>query len=563
MRSSIHPQAASPRRTFLGLLGALGVGALAEKSLLGLDAYAQGVNGAVTPGGRVPALESWLPNWPDMVEIWRSVSPEWAKLGIGLDLRQGTSATWQAQIVGEHRMPHFASMSWGGSPDRLDPEYFLYELGHSDNIKPGGRNYGNYKSAAYDKLVEQQRGESNVAKRQQFVREAQAVMAKDSPSIVLFHRDVIQAYNKDQWEGVVPTFGAGIGTPFAPWTYLNIKSKTRRNGLRVTSIYDIDLLNPFANSRVHTQNVLRFIYPALVTRSPDAKVVPWAAESWKEVDATTYDVTIRDGMTWHDGKPVTVQDLKFTVDYILRWKFPILFSVSSIVESAQVTGPRTIRFKLKKPFAPFVGNTLATLFIAPQHIWEKVPGATAADWPNDKAVGYGPFSLGEWKKDQYLMLKKHKGFFKPANIDAMYWMVVPSLETQMGMLERGEADIMGWYVDRNQGSRLASHKHLSVVETKTHGCHEVRMNMALAPLNDPAFRLAIQHATDRKKLLTIVFGGAGTLGNNSYISPDLKEWANSELSSQVPEPSIPKARAVLQAAGYSWDSDNKLLFPKK
>ena len=552
----------SQRRLFLSFVGALGCGVLAEKTVFGLDAHSQTVNSAVTPGGLVPAMESWLPNWPDMVEIWRNISADWAKLGIPLDLRQGTSATWQAQIVGEHRMPHFASMSWGGSPDRIDPDYFLYDLGHSDNLKLGGRNYGNYKSPAYDKLVDQQRGETNFGKRQQFVREAQAAMVKDNPAIVLFHRDVIQAYNKDQWEGVVPSFGSGIGLPYAPWSFINIKSKTRRNSLRVTSIYDIDLLNPFANSRVHTQNVLRYIYPTLVTRSPDAKVVPWTAESWKQIDATTYDVTLREGQTWHDGQPVSVQDLKFTIDYILQWKFPAMFAVSNIVSSAEITGPLTVRIKLKRAFAPFVGNTLSTLFIAPKHIWEKVPGGTAADAPNDKAIGCGPFALGEWKKDQYLMLKTHKGFFKPAKIDAMYWLVVPSVETQMGMLERGEADIMGWYVDRNQGSRLAGQKHLAVVETKTHGFHEVRMNMAMAPLNDPAFRLALQHATDRKKLLTIVFGGAGTLANNSYISPDLKEWTNTDLAAKVPEPSLDKARAVLQKAGYTWDADNKLRFPK-
>jgi ABC-type dipeptide transport system, periplasmic component len=551
------------RRNFLGMLAALGCGALAEKTIFGLDAHAQTVNSAATPGGAVPALESWLPNWPDMVEIWRNLSSEWAKLGLTLDLRQGTSATWQAQIVGEHRMPHFATMSWGGSPDRLDPDYFLYDLAHSDNLKPGGRNYGNYKNTAYDKLVEQQRLESNPAKRQQFVREAQALFAKDNPSLVLFHRDIIQAYNKEKWEGVVSSYGAGIGTPYAPWSFVNMKSKSRRNALRVTTIYDIDLLNPFANSRVHTQNMLRYIYPTLATRSPDAKIVPWVAQSWKEVDATTYDVTLRDGMTWHDGQPVTIQDFKFTVDYILKWKFTPLFSVSSVVDSAEITGPRTLRFKLKRPFAPFTSNTLTTLFIAPKHIWEKVPGGTAADFANEKAIGCGPFALGEWKKDQFLMLKAHKGFFNPPKMDALYWLVVPSIETQMGMLERGEADMLGWYIDRNQGSRLAGQKHLAVVETKTHGCHEIRMNMAMAPLNDPAFRLALQHATDRKKLLTIVFGGAGTLSNNSYISPDLKEWTNTELAAKVPEPSLDKARAVLKTAGYTWGPDNKLRFPQK
>ncbi|MGH7212578.1 MAG: ABC transporter substrate-binding protein, partial [Acetobacteraceae bacterium] len=104
------------------------------------------------------------------------------------------------------------------------------------------------------------------------------------------------------------------------------------------------------------------------------------------------------------------------------------------------------------------------------------------------------------------------------------------------------------------------HKQLKVVYTPNHGMHEVRMNLAMPPLDNPQFRLALQQATDRKMLLDLVFGGAGTVANNSLIMPINKFWSNPD----VPNPpfSLETARATLEKAGYAWNSSGRLLHPK-
>jgi peptide/nickel transport system substrate-binding protein len=145
-------------------------------------------------------------------------------------------------------------------------------------------------------------------------------------------------------------------------------------------------------------------------------------------------------------------------------------------------------------------------------------------------------------------------------IDGVYWLAVPSLENQMGMMERGDADLLGWYIDRKQGDTLAKNADLTVVSTPSHGMHEIRMHVTMAPLDDPAMRLALQHATDRKMLLQLVFGGAGSLANNSPILPINKFWSDPDVPN--PEFSIDAARQTLQKAGYSWDSSGQLLHPK-
>ena len=556
--------ASASRRECLRMIALFGLAsAVGPGTLAGLDATLHEARAAAQPGAPIGPIQFWIPNWPDMIEISRQLTEAWKKLGIAVQVRQGTLDTWTAEIIGQHQMPHLAAMSWGGAPDRIDPDYFLTEFYNSSRMEKGGLNYGNFHDPKYDTVNVRQRQEMDENKRQKLVFEAQAIAAAQNPSLILFTRNYIQAYNMERWDGIVPVMGTGIAMPYIPWTYLKMTPKTRRKLVKVTSIYDIHTLNPFATPEVYNSSLLRWIYPTFIIRDEQLRLTPWAAESWTVVDPTTIDVVIRDGMKFHDGRPVTVEDAKFTLDFIKQWKFPALARVNDTVESTEIVPPRTLRFRLKQPNAPFLANVLGYTFIAPRHIWQDVAASgnlkTPADWPNDQAVGSGPFRLGEWKRGEYLFLKSNADWWAAPRIEGVYWLVVPSLENQMGMMERGEADLLGWYIDRKQGDMLARHKDLKVVSTPNHGLHEIRMNLAMPPLDNPSFRMALQQATDRKMLLDLVFGGAGVVANNSPIMPVNKFWSNPD----VPNPpfDIDQARKTLKDAGYGWNSDGALLHP--
>lgn len=557
--------ASETRRGVLRMIGALGLGSVVGPGVIAaLDARANAARAAVQPGSPVEPLQFWIPNWPDMIEISRQLTEAWKKLGVSVQVKQGTLDTWTAEIIGQHQMPHLAAMSWGGAPDRIDPDYFLTEFYNSSRLPKGGLNYGEYSDPKFDAVNNAQREEMDDKKRQELVFEAQAIAAAANPSLILFSRNYIQAYNNKRFEGVVPVTGSGIAMPYIPWTYFKMTAKTSRKLVKSTSIYDIHTLNPFATPEVYNTSLLRWIYPTFVIRDEQWNLTPWAAESFRVVDPKTIDVVIRDGMKFHDGKPVTVEDAKFTFDFIDQWKFPSFARVTSTVESTEIVSPRTLRFHLKQPNAPFIANVLGFTFIAPKHIWEKVASTgnlkTPADYANDDAIGSGPFKLGEWKRGEYLFLKTNADWWMAPKIDGVYWLVVPNLENQMGMMERGEADLLGWYIDRKQGDMLAKTPDLTVVSTPTHGLHEIRMHVNMAPLDEPNLRMALQQATDRQMLLDLVFGGAGVVANNSPIMPINKFWSNPN----VPNPtfSIEAARETLKKAGYSWNSNGDLLHPK-
>jgi peptide/nickel transport system substrate-binding protein len=165
----------------------------------------------------------------------------------------------------------------------------------------------------------------------------------------------------------------------------------------------------------------------------------------------------------------------------------------------------------------------------------------------------------EWKKSEYLHFAANKDFFKPPKLDALVVMAVPQMESMVGMLERGDSDMLGWNLDMTLGERIARNPELEVVRTPTHGMHELRLNLGLPPLDKLPFRRALSHATDRKKLLDVIFSGAGVVSNGAPMTPALKSWANPDL--KTPEASVDKARSILKDAGYTWNAQGKLQFP--
>ena len=108
---------------------------------------------------------------------------------------------------------------------------------------------------------------------------------------------------------------------------------------------------------------------------------PCAAESYELVNPTTYDLTLRPGMKWHDNKPVTIEDAKFTFDYLLKWKPPFWDSFMSPVKSAEIIGPATLRVHLNGPSATFDRLSLVQITILPKHVWENVPDKVGVKSP--------------------------------------------------------------------------------------------------------------------------------------------------------------------------------------
>jgi peptide/nickel transport system substrate-binding protein len=540
------------RRFFLKLAAVLG----ARTALLGgsLPASAQDV-----AGKRVPPLEAWYYTYPEWIEFWRYTPADLKKIGLEVRANSGTLTTVLGRALRQGEYGDMVTFSWVSNPERVDPNFWL-ELLHST----GGRNFIRYKSAKLDELVERQQAEVNADRRRQLVWEAQTVAAADHPVVYLAHPDEINAFNKRDWAD--PQEGVGTGISFANiWHYLSVRPQTNRRVFRTAMLGDIDTMNIFATSSGTNIAMLRLVYDTFARHDLNLQSVPWAAESWQQVDPRTVDVVMRQGMTFHDGKPVTMADVKFSFDYVKKWNFPLMnFALN--FDSTEIRGDRTLRVKLSRPYAAFTTVDLAFLVLLPRHVWEKIPERVGLTDPTKWAVvpeliGSGPFKFKSWRKGEDVVLEAHRGHWKAPRADGLVLRPVATAEAMIGMLESGEADgTASASFPVEAVARLRQLPQMEVFQSRSFKLWYLAMDHRRKPFDDPRFREALTHAIDTTKFVNIALRGAAVPAKRTPISPVLKPWHNPNVP--APEFNIDKARDLLAKAGYTWDGSGNLLFPK-
>ena len=539
------------RRTFLKYSLGVGGGLMFGSGITGLVRPL----GAATPGGRIQKIVYSVTPLADQVELARQVALSCKEIGIEVEIETLEFGAFMAKAMKKHEAI-MSCMRWSGAPERIDPSFFLTQFFHSKHSKKGGRNYEHYMNPEYDKLCDAQNREMDKDKRIKLVHKCQEILARDYPMWILGFPDTLNAYNSEAFEGPAGMMGAGIGSESSIWTWLQIKPKTNRKKIVMCNRTPIKALSLKTRSGT-SRALLRMIYDTFLRLGPDLKLVPWAAESWKVINDTTIDIVLRKGMKFHDGKPVTIEDVKFTFDYLKDKKMAMYRSVYDAIEKTEVLDANTFRFFLKEPSASFISNELVYAHILPKHIWEKIDEPDKLSMK--KPIGSGPFKFGHWKRGEEMYFEANKEHFYPPKIDGYYRKVIPSMEGIIAALENKEIDIESERLSSEMADELSKLSHIKIVGTPTHGPFEIRGALDQKPFSDLAFRKAISHIIPRDEYGELVFGKAWNSATNTVIHPKLKPWHNDRIP--FDEYSVPKAKEILKKAGYTWDKKGFLRYP--
>jgi peptide/nickel transport system substrate-binding protein len=496
-------------------------------------------------------------------EAAKMIAENWKKIGLDAEVKPldftvlnlgSRSAPWNFDAV-------FMTMS--GRTERLDPDMFIRSTFHSSESTDKGNNRVGLNDPAFDKLSDDQRSEMDPVKRRELILKAQDYVADQAVLFTLWYPLQWSAANKEKFKGYVEIPGEAI---YNEWTPVMVQPLTTDKTLKVAIQNDVDNLNIIAAVSTWNWKVLRLVYDKLVRIGPKLQPVPAAAEKWKVVEPTVIDVTLREGMTFHDGKPVTSEDVKFTFDYMMKWKFPYLKAFVEPIKEVKISDKRTIRFILKKPFAPFISNTLGTIPILPKHVWdgvvEKNGLKSPEEWKDASMIGSGPFKFVHWKKGEEVKLQRFDKFYAPAKIDALIQLNVGNAEAVLGSLETRRADMVGWELSPAHAEMATKISHLQTFKTPDIGWTYMGLNIRRIPFNDKSLRQAIAHTIDYKSMIELLLDGQGTAGNSGkVISPAVKYF----YSDRGPtfNFSLEKAKKILGAAGYRWDGQGKLYYPAK
>jgi len=488
---------------------------------------------ALDPAEKVPTLTmiTTTPEYDNKrYEAAKMIADSWKQIGINVDVKPldftvlnlgSRSAPWDFDAF-------FMAMS--GRTERLDPDMFIRSTAHSSENVDKGNNRVGLSDPEYDRLTDAQRAEMDPAKRREIVLQCQDYLEDQAVLFPLWYPTHLAAANKEKFKGYVEIPGEIL---YNEWTPVMVEPLTDDKVLKVALQHDVDNLNVMAAVSTWNWKILRIVYDKLVRIGPDLKPVPAAAEKWEVVEPTVIDVTLRQGMTFHDGKPVTIEDIKFTYDYMMKWQPGYLKAFVEPIKEITVIDDKTIRFILHEPFAPFIPNTLGTIPILPKHIWEnaveKNKLKSPDEWADPSLIGSGPFKFGHWKKGEEVKLEKFAKHYAPPKVDAMIQVCVGNSEAVLGALETKTADMCAWDLSAAHYEMASKMPHLQTFEIPDIGWTYMGVNTRRAPFNDKAIRHAIAQAIDYKTLVEILLDCNGTPGGSGrVISPAVKPFYNNK-----------------------------------
>jgi peptide/nickel transport system substrate-binding protein len=312
-------------------------------------------------------------------------------------------------------------------------------------------------------------------------------------------------------------------------------------------------LDPANHRDRYTETVIRNMYDGLVTRKTDGTVVPEIAESWSNPEPTVWEFKIRQGVKFHDGSDLTVEDVKFTFDRIINegameGETSPRKGLLGPLQSVEIADSNTVRFILKEPW-PILLNMLPHQQIVSKAYVESVGKDIAG-----KPMGAGPFKFVEGSIDERIVLERFEDYYggSPdippvgrAPAKRVVFEFIPELATRIAALQAGNVDIIN-DIPPSMVSQLEADRNINVKMVDGTRMHMFEMNVNMAPFNDVRVRRAVNYAIDMDEIIREVLMGYATvaagplLPHGFALDPGLKPYGHDPV----------KAKALLADAGY-------------
>jgi len=187
--------------------------------------------------------------------------------------------------------------------------------------------------------------------------------------------------------------------------------------------------NPYSSGK---RNTTTYMYePLVIINEMSGEETPWLATGYEQPDAKTVVFTMRDGVTWSDGEPLTAEDVKYSFDLVKKHPEMDLKGAWSHLKSVEVDGT-TVVMHLQTEDVP-AAKILAQQLIVPEHIWKDVEDPVT--WTNEEPVGSGPYTLGEFTPNQYT-LKKNEKYWQADKV-AVEELVQPAANSELDIVNNG------------------------------------------------------------------------------------------------------------------------------
>ncbi|HEY8612509.1 MAG TPA: ABC transporter substrate-binding protein [Roseomonas sp.] len=335
-------------------------------------------------------------------------------------------------------------------------------------------------------------------------------------------------------------------------------SEAAAQQLRIGVRAAIDTADP-ASSYSPNRNITLHVYEPLLLQDESLKPVPGLAVAWRMRDPTTWELQLREGVTFHDGSPLTAEDIARTVQRNMATETPQTYKSNlREVTAVEAEGPRTVIIRTRTP-SPQLPYDLATFGIVSARATE---GASPEDFRGRAAVGTGPFRWSQWVPGQGVTLTRNPNYWgeKPA-WEQVEFRFVPNDSARVAALLAGDLDVVD-AVPPGLTSRIQNAPNARLLSTTAIMMLYLQLDQSRErtpyatgadgqplpqnPFRDLRVRQALSHAINRSAIAERAMEGAAE-PSGQFMAPGL----NGHDPSLAPTPYDPaRARALLAEAGY-------------
>jgi len=336
-------------------------------------------------------------------------------------------------------------------------------------------------------------------------------------------------------------------------------------GMATSSIFTLD---PADHRDRFTETVIRNMFDALVTRDTNMELHLEIAESAEMIEPTIWEFKIKEGITFHNGEPLTGEDVKFTFDRTITEgaiEYPEPHTsprkgLISPLDSVELVDEYTVRFHLSGPW-PVIMPFLCHHQIVPKDYLEEVGTKGFIEHP----IGSGPFKFVEGKIDEQIVMERFDDYYGgaetmppvgPALLDRLIFKFIPEASTRVAALRAGEVDVID-KVPSHLIPALAIDPDVMIKTCNGTRAHWVELNVTMPPFDDVKVRQALNYAVDVDLIIEQLLGGLAVpvpgalMPTNYFADPTIEPYGY--------DPEM--ALALLEEAGWT-DTDADGLLDK-
>jgi peptide/nickel transport system substrate-binding protein len=323
-----------------------------------------------------------------------------------------------------------------------------------------------------------------------------------------------------------------------------------------------DSLNPGMGVLVEAYTIYELVYDSMYELNLDGSfTLSLADKVERSDDGLVYTFTIKDGIKWHDGKPLTAEDIAFTYNLYKDTPEYVYLNgyYTTYFDTIKAEGNKVV-LTLNEAI-PNIESQLVFLYILPKHIWE---GVNKLEYENVEMIGSGPFKMTEYVQNEFVRLTANKEHFAtPPKVDEVIFQTYENQDALVQAIKTGQLDMIT-EMPNTAVEALRSVENMEVVvgsplapdvsdivfnQVEDENCPKDEGGICTGhpALRDRNVRLALAHATDKKKLIDVILLGLGTPGL-TLIPDGLGVWYNDSIKDF--EFDVAKAGQILDDAGY-------------